>query len=265
MKKLKESKTCTKCGKELDIHLFKKDSSKKDGYYSSCKVCNCRKKIKEQIEEGYKRCTKCDVIRPISMFNSDSTKSDSLYSSCNVCRKKRSKEYHSDYSEKLKPKRKKYREENSEVLQANYKDRMQSDPRFRLLHNLRSRINSTFKHQSAKRTFSYSDMWGCSSSDLCDHIETTFSEDISWENYGTYWTVDHLLPCDAFDHTNTDAQLICHNWRNLRAMESRSNVSKGNKWEEGSKDILLTLLGALQFEPKIMEEIVFLSFLQNLK
>ena len=33
-------KTCTKCGVEKPIESFKKDSTKKDGLYSSCKECN---------------------------------------------------------------------------------------------------------------------------------------------------------------------------------------------------------------------------------
>lgn len=32
-------KECTKCLKSLDLSEFTKDSSKKDGYYSSCKEC----------------------------------------------------------------------------------------------------------------------------------------------------------------------------------------------------------------------------------
>jgi len=37
-----KTKQCSKCGITLPIKLFHKDSTKSDGYYSSCKSCNSK-------------------------------------------------------------------------------------------------------------------------------------------------------------------------------------------------------------------------------
>jgi len=46
-------KRCTKCGKEKSLMEFSKDSSKKDGYYSSCK--DCVKNLHKQNENKIKQ------------------------------------------------------------------------------------------------------------------------------------------------------------------------------------------------------------------
>mgnify|MGYP001818747479 CR=1 FL=1 len=43
-------KKCSKCDQVKDLGEFKKDSSKKDGYYSSCKICSNRDRRKRYEE-----------------------------------------------------------------------------------------------------------------------------------------------------------------------------------------------------------------------
>lgn len=43
-------KKCSKCGKEKELTSFRKDKTKKDGYYNSCKECG-----KEKDSDYYKR------------------------------------------------------------------------------------------------------------------------------------------------------------------------------------------------------------------
>jgi len=43
-----ETKICSKCNKELDISMFGKDKSKKDGMSIKCKIC------KKYIDKKYR-------------------------------------------------------------------------------------------------------------------------------------------------------------------------------------------------------------------
>ena len=52
------------------------------------------------------------------------------------------------------------------------------------------------------------------------------------ENYGQVWQIDHTLPITSFNLFNEDELRKCFNWRNLRPMYSKKNMSKGDKVDE---------------------------------
>ena len=59
-------------------------------------------------------------------------------------------------------------------------------------------------------------------------LEYQFDENMSWDNYGSYWEIDHLVPIDSFDLTNGDEIYECFDWKNTRPMESSANSAKSN-------------------------------------
>ena len=68
---------------------------------------------------------------------------------------------------------------------------------------------------------------------LKEHLEKQFDEHMSWENYGTYWQIDHLIPqaalvYDSFEHPNFQK---CWALDNLQPMEATANRSKGSLYE----------------------------------
>jgi hypothetical protein len=67
--------------------------------------------------------------------------------------------------------------------------------------------------------------------DLVEHLERQFDEKMNWDNYGSYWDVDHiypqsLLPYDSLDHTNFQK---CWALDNLQPLEKMENIKKSNK------------------------------------
>lgn len=77
---------------------------------------------------------------------------------------------------------------------------------------------------------------GCSVGEFKAHLESLFTDGMSWENYGFYrvgeprrWHIDHILPCDSFDLTNPDQQKLCFHYTNLRPLWGDLNISKSNK------------------------------------
>ena len=58
-------------------------------------------------------------------------------------------------------------------------------------------------------------------------LEFQFDPDMTWKNYGTIWTIDHVLPLSLFDLTNIKQQKIAFNWTNMQPL--KDNFSKGNK------------------------------------
>ena len=63
-------------------------------------------------------------------------------------------------------------------------------------------------------------------------FEFQFDEDLSWDNYPTAWTIDHVVPVAAFDLTDENQYKLCAHWTNLQP--HRDNLGKNNSiriWE----------------------------------
>jgi hypothetical protein len=53
--------------------------------------------------------------------------------------------------------------------------------------------------------------------------------EMTWENYGSYWHVDHIHPCSLFDFSIEENRNKCFNWTNLTPLEGIENIKKSNK------------------------------------
>src|SRR5258708_428803 len=51
---------------------------------------------------------------------------------------------------------------------------------------------------------------------------------MSWNNYGSYWEIDHVKPIASFDLTKEAEIHEAFDWKNTRPMEKASNTSKGD-------------------------------------
>jgi hypothetical protein len=107
-------------------------------------------------------------------------------------------------------------------------DKIIANPSFRMLCNLRRRTNHAIKNKSGKKAKKTMELIGCSVQFLIWHIESLFDSSMSWDNYGTYWHIDHIVPCSSFDLTSEEHQKICFHWTNLRPLEARANIIKSN-------------------------------------
>ena len=124
----------------------------------------------------------------------------------------------------------KWRNKNRHKLNANRRAWMpkyyKENPSARIADNLRARLSSAVKRAAVGRKGSAVKDLGCSLDFLMSYLETRFDSNMSWENYGSYWHIDHVLPLASFDLTKR-AQLkaACH-YTNLQPMEASANMSK---------------------------------------
>lgn len=114
-------------------------------------------------------------------------------------------------------------------------DRRASDPIYRIIEGFRSRLSIIAKSKSEHTR----KLIGCSSIQLRTHLESQFTKRMSWQNYGTYWHVDHILPCASFDHTDPKQVAQCWHWTNLRPLEAKKNIAKKDKITEPQMQLLL--------------------------
>lgn len=109
------------------------------------------------------------------------------------------------------------------------KEKRKNDPGFKIKQNYRSRLHQflKYKKQFNKQTSTAISL-GCSPNELKLHLESQFSEGMTWDNYGQYgWHIDHIIPL-ASASTQREFEKLCHH-TNLQPLWAIDNLKKGSK------------------------------------
>jgi len=139
----------------------------------------------------------------------------------------KSREYAKANVDKRREYKKKWRENNRNKLREQKMERYYFDDNYRLKHNLSNRMRLAL--HGADKSSKTMELLGCDIDFLHDYIEAEFTPEMTWENYGTYWQVDHIRPCASFDLTDPAQQKICFHWSNLQPLKAIENQRKGAK------------------------------------
>ena len=118
----------------------------------------------------------------------------------------------------------------------------------KIKHALRTRMSNLIKTQNSRRKVSGNypshtllHNLGCDYDFFIRWIAYQASSEMTFENYGVYWHIDHVLPVRAFNHENEEEVKVCWNWINLRPLEAEENLRKSDKIDKDlySKQLLL--------------------------
>jgi len=167
-----------------------------------------------------KRCSNCNETKSYNEFWKNKSNTDGYEYYCKPCKKgKRNENPEVDkrYYQKHKEIRIKYAIEyeaaNREKSRYNHKlymRKQRQNPKWRLKESIKALINYHLKEKS-KKTNEY---LGCSYEDYAIYLEQQFKIGMNWENYGTYWEIDHTIPLSksgSFHYTNTTPMTISEN------------------------------------------------------
>ena len=134
------------------------------------------------------------------------------------------------------------KERTREMARLRSRKRAAESPAFRLVRAVRARVHDCLrKHQIKKsqRTFEYV---GCSPDTLRLSLECRFEPGMTWQNYGTEWHVDHIIPLAAYNLTDPEQQREAFHYTNLQPMWAHENMAKGD--EVPGTELILRLLEA---------------------
>ena len=92
---------------------------------------------------------------------------------------------------------------------------------YRIKKSLAARLRSVIVKNNS--TMNYI---GCNIQYLREWFEYNFTSEMNWDNYGSYWSIDHIIPVCKFDLTLEDEKLKCCNWTNLMPVTIKFNSSK---------------------------------------
>lgn len=141
--------------------------------------------------------------------------------------------------ERMKEWREKNPNKYKDSTKRSIKKRKIIDPGFRIQCNMRNRLKEFMLSAKNGGTASIRTLIGCSTIQLTKHLESKFTKRMTWQNYGTYWHVDHILPCSSFDHRDTQQVAQCWHWTNLRPLEAKKNMDKSDSITEPQMSLLL--------------------------
>jgi len=232
------TKLCTCCELTKEI----------DKFFSTNKCTDCRKeymkmyknKNKEKIQKTGKEYYQQNLA-------TIKEKQDNYRKTHKTNAKEYKKEYYAKNKEMICNLTKKYKENNREkVIIANIKYRKENaekitnsrrilrqkyseDPRFRIMHNTQSRVRHYLKSNGQTKNIKTEELIGCNNQYLKEWLEYQFDDTMSWNNYGQYWHIDHVKPCNSYDATCHDDLKECFNWRNMRPLKGSENISKSSK------------------------------------
>lgn len=192
-------------------------------------------------------------------------------SACYPCQKKTSNDWKNKNKETISQYNKNYKEENRDEISEynknyniqnreeiqkrsskNYLNRYHTDINFKIAHCLRKRYRHLLKGILKEKSVLI--LLGCS----CDFLKLWFTycfeKDMTFENHGKLWHIDHTIPCSTFNLQEDIEKSKCFHWTNLKPMYAIANMSKNNivKIDEIEKheEKLKTFLQSLSFEYK---------------
>ena len=105
--------------------------------------------------------------------------------------------------------------------------RYREDPIFNIICKLRRRIKKTLKAKNIDKNYTWNSAYGCSPNKLKKHIESKFTESMTWEKVlSGDIHIDHITPI-SLATTEQEVYLLNH-YSNLQPLWAEDNIKKSN-------------------------------------
>ena len=109
-------------------------------------------------------------------------------------------------------------------------NKKKTDPGYRLRNNISNSIyRALVKGKSNKAGESILKYLDYTIQDLKSHLENQFDNKMTWQNYGIYWHLDHIIPQSDLPYASMEEEnfKICWSLKNLRPLEAKLNIIEG--------------------------------------
>jgi len=127
---------------------------------------------------------------------------------------------------------KEWAKNNPDKVRANWKRQteiVRSNPVARLNRNIKTKMCRSLHGIKGNRH--WENLVGFTVDHLKQHLEKLFTAEMTWENYGTYWHIDHKIPIAVFNYGNPEDIdfRLCWSLKNLQPLESKQNMIKNSR------------------------------------
>jgi hypothetical protein len=165
-------------------------------------------------------CKECHKKKSIQYLKDNPEVRKSIRDRYNESHKEQILEYARNYDSKEVQKR--FYEKNKKKIFASKKERRKNDPNFKLLENLRKRVYDYIKNKDSKSI----EYLGCDINFYKQYLESQFDNNMSWDNYGQYWEIDHIISLFTYNFSNPSNIKEAFNYKNTRPLSITENRSR---------------------------------------
>ena len=178
-----------------------------------------------------KRCSKCGEEKALCEFSKQRGGKNGLRSRCKLCVKAYRQANKVEIAERRKARYEANKEKIIEWGNAYDKKRMATDPAFKMKKRVGKSVYQALKKQGKTKGGSTFSALPYTPQDLVEHLEKQFEEKMNWDNYGTYWHLDHIYPQSLLPYDNLANPNFQKCWAldNLQPLEAIENIKKGNR------------------------------------
>ncbi len=171
--------------------------------------------MKVKTDSQLKYCPRCEQIKPLLEFGKSKNRRGGVAWLCRECSKeynkqhrannpagyrKSGKKYASAHKKKINEYKKQWVENNQDKIRMQNR---RSDAK--RLSTLTGRLNNVISSRiatslhGAKCGRSWETLVGYTLEQLKKHLASDFDGKMTWDNYGVYWHIDHIVPISAFN------------------------------------------------------------------
>jgi hypothetical protein len=250
-----EKKICNKCKEEKDICEFYRNPKNISGHRNTCKLCVNEKQKKYSKSNRENRNLTQQMWRE---KNTEKVKEyrKKYYDENPEKYKLISKLYRNNHPEQVKLQNKKYYYNNPDYskkrildwITKNYDYRIDymknwrlinkekiktyknikynNDVMYKLIHNVRTRINGFLTTKNITKNNKTFNIIGCNPQELKEYLEKQFVDGMTWENR-CKWHIDHKIPLSSAK-TEEEIYKLCH-YTNLQPLWAKDNIKKSNQ------------------------------------
>ena len=217
------NKVCNDCGLSFPkTNEYFNYTNKNKGYFSPyCKACIKVRNHKNQ--KRYYQKNKEEVCKKTKEYRENNRE----------LVVKRKKAYYQKNKEKVLKKCAEYRDTDRTRAMVNEREKRKrnENPAYKLHTNVSRLVRLGLSKTGKKANGKIWKKLPYNSEQLKQHLEKQFDENMTWENYGSYWHVDHiyprsLLPYSTLEHPNF---IKCWDINNLQPLPAIENIQKSNK------------------------------------
>jgi hypothetical protein len=201
-----------------------------------------------------KKCNQCKNIKELTFFNKSKNTKDGLQYKCKICESEnnkllrqkyptskyynKNKEYYKNYSKNWIIKHKdnwneylyKYKKENIDKIKAYQntwvKEKYKNDINYKLKINIKGRIIDALNKGNLKKGEKIITYLGCSIKNYKFFIESQFKPEMTWENHGIIWEIDHIVPISNFDLNLKEHIYKAFNYLNTQPLFKTTKIAR---------------------------------------
>lgn len=190
-----------------------------------------------------KLCKSCGQIKTLSEFYKDNRGKRGVRSKCKKCGNIAAREWQKVNNTRrsfMAGQRRQVHTEKERAKGRRAANIRKSTPKGKLNACISTAICNSLQRGTKARQH-WETLVGYTIDDLKKHLEKQFDSNMNWENYGSYWHIDHKIPMSIFNfETPADIDFIrCWSLKNLQPLEAKKNISKRNNIKQSFQPSLL--------------------------